>query len=494
MKSRITLLLALVLCLGALAAGQVQKPSELKYPPLQYEPPDPAAFRSAGASGLRAYVQEDRGLPLFNISALVNFGNLYVPKEKAGLGAVMGRTLIPGGTQAVEGSVIEERIDFLGGTLYFMVGERTSTLSLSVLSKDLDEGLKIFFDVLRRPEFREAPLNLAKARLVEELRQANDQPSEILSREYEKLLYGDHPLTWRPTKATYEGVTAADLKAFHDQYFVPGNVILAASGDFAKADLLAKIEKEAAGWENRSVAIPAIPAEFPKPEPGVYFVQKQINQGYISLGHLGLEDTNPDYYAVQVMNFILGGGSFTSRITTKVRSDEGLSYNQGSRFMYRWGFPGTFSGFVQTKSSTVGYAISLIEKEIDRIRTQPVSDAEMETAVNYYLESFSSGFESPQMTMASFAELEMTGKPMDYYRKYRDHIRAVTKARVQEVANKYIHPDRFVVLIVGDWEPCNAGGDKWPGPLDKLGPVHRIPLADPMTGEIPAEAPKPETK
>jgi predicted Zn-dependent peptidase len=490
MNKKIALLLAIVLCLGAVALGQAQKPSDLKFPPLQYEPPDPAAFRSAGASGLRAYVQEDHTLPLFTISALVNFGNLYVPKEKEGLGNVMSRTLIQGGTKATEGPVIEERIDFLGGSLNFFVGERTSTLTLSVLSKDQEEGLRLFFDVLRNPEFREAPLSLAKARLIEDLRQANDQPSEILGREYEKLLYGDHPLTWRPTKATYEGITAADLRAFHGQYFVPGNIILAASGDFAKADLLARIEKEAAGWENRKVAVPAIPTEFPKPEPGVYFVQKQINQGYISLGHLGLEDTNPDYYAVQVMNFILGGGSFTSRITTKVRSDEGLSYNQGSRFGYRWGFPGTFSGFVQTKSSTVGYAVSLIENEIDRMRTQPVSDAEMETAVNYFLESFSSGFESPQMTMAAFAELEMTGKPMDYYKKYRDHIRAVTKARVQEVANKYIHPDRFVVLIVGDWEPCNAGGDKWPGPLDKLGKVHRIALADPMTGELPAETPK----
>ncbi len=101
----------------------------------------------------------------------------------------------------------------------------------------------------------------------------------------------------------------------------------------------------------------------------MYFVQKKINQGYISLGHLGIEDTNPDYYAVQVMNFILGGGSFTSRITTKVRSDEGLAYNTGSRFTYRWGFPGTLSGYVQTKSATVGYAISLILKEFERIRT-----------------------------------------------------------------------------------------------------------------------------
>jgi zinc protease len=183
------------------------------------------------------------------------------------------------------------------------------------------------------------------------------------------------------------------------------------------------------------------------------------------------------------MNFILGGGSFTSRITTKVRSDEGLSYNQGSRFTYRWGFPGTFSGYVQTKSSTVGYAISLILAEFDRIRKEPVSDAEMETAINYYLESFADTFQSAQATMSSFANLEMTGKPMDYYKTYRSKIQAVTLARVQEVATKYLHPDKASIMIVGDFEPCNKGGDKWPGPLDKLGKVHRINLTDPMTGE-----------
>ena len=364
-----------------------------------------------------------------------------------------------------------------------MVGERTSTLTLSVLSKDLDEGLATFFDVLRNPEFREEPLKLAKARLVEQLRQANDQPNGVLNREYEKLLYGDDPLTWQPTKATYEGVTAADLKAFHAKYFSPKNIILAVSGDLSKAALKAKIDKLAAGWKGGAVAFPALPKAFPSPEPGVYFIQKAINQGYISLGHLGLEDTNPDYFAVQVMNFILGGGSFTSRITTKVRSDEGLSYNQGSRFTYRWGLPGTFSGYVQTKSSTVGYAISLILAEFDRIRQAPVTDAEMETAINYYLESFADNFQSPQTTMSNFANLEMTGKPMDYYKTYLAKIRAVTKARVQEVATKYIQPGQIAMMIVGDWEPCNKGGEKWPGPLDKLGKVHKVNLIDPMTGQ-----------
>ncbi|HPW16817.1 MAG TPA: pitrilysin family protein [Candidatus Aminicenantes bacterium] len=483
MKRAIITILVLLTAGAGFAPAQAKHPSELKYPALKYEPPSPAAFRVVYAGGLRAYVQPDKSLPLFNITAVVNCGDLYVPKDKTGLGRVLGDQLIKGGTATREGQAIEDRVDFLGGTLSFMVGERTASLSLSVLSKDLDEGLALFFDVLRNPAFREEPLKLAKARFVEQLRQANDNPSQVLSREFDRLLYGDNALTWQATKATYEGVAAADLKAFHARYFKPGNVILAVSGDFDKAALKAKIEKLTAGWKGGAVAFPALPTSFPAPEPGVYFIQKAINQGYISLGHLGLEDTNPDYYAVQVMNFILGGGSFTSRITSKVRSDEGLSYNQGSRFTYRWGLPGTFSGYVQTKSETVGYAISLILDEFDRIRREPVSDAEMETAVNYYLESFADSFQSPQSTMMSFANLEMTGKPMDYYKNYRARIQAVTKAKVQEAAGKYIRPDTAVILIVGDFEPCDKGGDKWPGPLAKLGKLHRIQLTDPMTGQ-----------
>lgn len=480
-----TLATMLAICILCVSAGltQVQKPSDLKFPPLKYDPPNPRDFRTEFASGLRGYIQEDHSLPLFNISAIINFGDLYVPREKQGLDSVMSETLIDGGTKTKEGTVIKERIEFLGGSLSFRADERTSTLSLSILSKDADEGLDIFFDVLMNPEFREAPLNLAKVRLIQRLRQANDQPSEILSREYERLIYGDHPLTWQPDKTTYESIAGADLKAIHAQYFFPKNIILAASGDFNKSKLKAKIDKIVANWQNKKVTIPSFSKKFPEPEPGVYFIQKSINQGYISLGHLGIEETNPDYFAVQVMNFVLGGGSFTSRIVTKVRSDEGLAYNTGSRFRYHWGYPGTFSGYVQTKSSTVGYAISLIIKEFNRIRKEPVSDDEMETAINYYLESFSNSFESPQATMSTFANLEMTGKPMDYYNTYRDKIKSVTKANVQKVANKYIRPDKAAIMIVGDFEPCNKGEDQWPGPLDKLGKVHMVKLKDPMTGK-----------
>jgi len=483
MKKTLTTILAIAFVFVALGLGQATRPSDLKYPPLKYDPPGPKAFRTEFAGGLRGYVQEDHALGLVNISALVNFGALDVPKGKTGLSQLLSGTLIRGGTKTKEGSALEERIDFLGGTLNFMAGERTSQLSLSILSKDLDEGLRIFFDVLMNPEFREDAVKLAKARLIDQLRQANDQPSTVLSREFERLLYGDQPLTWEPTKSTYDGITAADLKTIHAKYFFPKNIILAASGDFTKADLKAKVNLAAAAWKNRAVQFPTLVRIFPTVEPGVYFIQKAINQGYVSIGHLGLEDSNPDYFAVQVMNFILGGGSFSSRITTKVRSNEGLSYNQGNRFTFRWGFPGTFSGYVQSKSATVGYAISLILNELDRIRKEPVTDAEMETAVNYYLESLADSFQTPQITMSNFANLEMTGRPMDYYKTYRDKIKAVTKAKIQEAARKYIHPDKLAIMIVGDWEPCNKGMDKWPGPLDKLGKVHRLTLADPVTGE-----------
>jgi zinc protease len=479
MKKTLATLFAIVFLMVSLGLAQAQKPSDLKFPPLKFDPPDPKAFRTEFANGLRGYVQEDHTLPLFNISAIVNFGGLYLPKDKQGLDSLMSATMIRGGTKTRDGDAIQERIDFLGGSLGFNVGDRTSTLSLSVLSKDIDEGLGIFFDVLMNPEFREAALNLAKPRLIQQLRSANDQPSGVLSREYEKLLYGDGPLTWQPTQKTYEAVTPADMKAVHAEYFFPRNMIFVATGDFKKAELKAKIDKYVSGWKNKTVS-----KNFPNPEPGVYFVQMPINQGYIDIGHLAIEDTNPDYFAVQVMNFILGGGSFSSRITMKVRSDEGLSYSQGSRFSYRWGFPGTFSGFVQTKSETVGYAISLILAEINRIRKELVSDAEMETAINYYLESFPSSFESAQSTQSTFANLEMTGKPMDYYKTYRDKISAVTKAKVLEVAQKYLHPEKMVILIVGNWEPSNKGSDKWPGPLEKLGKVHRLTLPDPLTGEI----------
>jgi len=478
----------IILLIGMAAAiagfGQIVHPRDLKYPPLTFTPPDPLQFRSVLGDGLRTYVVVDHSVPVVNVTAYVRFGALYDAEEKTGLADLMGPTLIKGGTATRTGEEIEKRIDFLGGNLSFRpVNEQVAALSLSILSKDLDEALAIFFDVLRSPEFRDDSLTIAKGRILENLRQANDQPRTVLSREYERLLYGDHPLTRNPLKSTVDALTRTDLKTAHTDYFYPKNTILAVSGDFQPAVLKKSLAKLARGWKNRNTVFPVAAKTFPTVPPGVYFIQKKINQGYISMGHMGIEESDPDYFAVQVMNFILGGGSFTSRITSKVRSDEGLAYNCGSRFNIRPRFPGTFSGYVQTKSSTVGYAIELIRREFERIRKEPVQDQEMETALNFYQESFANLFASPAQVAESLAQLEMDGKPFDYYKTYRQKYNQVTKEMVMAAAQKFIHPDRLAVMIVGDWDACNVKSEKFQQTLEVFGPIHKIALIDFITGK-----------
>ena len=154
MKRSLVFIVLLGLLLTGLGFGQAQKPSDLKFAPLSFNPPDPQAFRTVYAGGLRAYVAEDRNLPIVTGSALIHFGGLYLPQDKQGLEALLSQTLIRGGTKTREGTAIEERLDFLGGSLSCKGAERTSTLTRHFLSKDLHQGLDLFSDVLRHPKFR----------------------------------------------------------------------------------------------------------------------------------------------------------------------------------------------------------------------------------------------------------------------------------------------------------------------------------------------------
>ncbi len=480
LMKRIAFTLALAVLLGIASLPAQSTPDQLVFPTLSYTPPAPQSFQVAFSSGIRGYLMEDHSLPIVDLTAVIPYGSIDDPKEKTGLAQLLQSSLLKGGTEKRDGASLEERLDFLGATLNLRVSDQTSTLSLSILSKDLEEGLDIFFDLLRHPAFRPESLTIAKGRMIEELKRANDSPKPVLEREYAKLLYGDHPLAWQPDRKTVESITVEDLKEVAARHFVPQGIVLAGSGDFRKTDLIRQVNRFVKGWQGAPASRTTLARTFPPIEPGVYFVQKKINQGYVNMGHLGISEDNPDYPAVQVMNFILGAGSFTSRITTKVRSDEGLAYNTGSKFTYTWGFPGLFAGYVQTKSNSTGYAISLIGKEFERIRNEPVSDAEMKTAIHYFLESFPEQFTTPSRTMTQFATFDVLKRPLDYFKNYTANIGKVDKARVQEVARKYIDPGKLAICVVGDWESCNQPSEKYPQNLESFGKIHRIELKDPM--------------
>ncbi|MBC7185915.1 MAG: insulinase family protein [Calditrichaeota bacterium] len=465
------------------ATAQIpQHPSQLSFRPLHFEPPKAKDYRTVLTNGMVVYIMEDHTLPTVDIQATIRTGSLYDPRDKVGLARMAGEVMRTGGTNNISGDDLDERLAFLGASIRTMIGTTSGSASMSCLARDRDEVLKLYADVLMNPAFAEDKIKLYKDEAIERLKTKNDQPRAVLEREFRKLLYGDHPLVWEQTKASIEGITRQDLLDFHHTYFVPNNIILAVAGDFQREEMLQKLEEAFAGWQRRQVTLPRIPEVVAKNRPGVFMIQKQINQGYVNVGHFGIKDTNPDVFAINVMNFILGGGSFTSRITSKVRSDEGLAYNTGSRFANEHLFPGTFYGYVQTKSQTVYYAISLILKEFERIRREPVSDEEMETAKNYFLDSFPDRFSTAIGTMSTFASLEYDGFPLDYLDTYCAKIRAVTKEDVLRVAKKYIKPGEMTIMVVGDIEACKKGDEKHPGTLDQLGRITEIKLPDPLTG------------
>jgi predicted Zn-dependent peptidase len=251
--------------------------------------------------------------------------------------------------------------------------------------------------------------------------------------------------------------------------------------------MTAKLDKAMANWPNRPVTVSAVPKPAFTPKPAVYLVDKKdVNQGRVRMGHLGTTLSNPDHLAIGVMNGILGGAGFTSRITTRVRSDEGLAYSAGSSFPSGVYYDGVFSAGFQSKSGTVAQAISIVLEEIDHIRKEKVKPEELATEINYSTEQLSRRFATAQQKAAQFANDDYQKLPADYWQKYRDRLRALTPEEVQRVAQKYLQPDKLVILAVGNVDAMLKGDpDKTQYQLSKFGSIERIPLPDPLTMVYP---------
>ncbi len=494
------LLLALTLLAGAPAAllaqtarqpGIPARPEELKYATLTYNPPKRDRYRHVLSNGVVVYAVEDHDLPLVNISTLVRTGSYLDPAGKEGLAALVGTQVRAGGTQKMTAEQFDEAADFLAAQISSLVGSTQGSANLNLLAKDLDKGLALYFDMLRTPAFQEDRLKLAKSQILQQMERRNDSTTAIEAREWGRLLYGsEHFSTKETTKASIESITRQDLVDFHQKYYHPGGFIIAASGDFKTPELLAKLEAAFKGWPSNKLAVPDVPKPTQTPVAGIYTIHKpDVNQGRVSIGHTGTTRDNPDAYALEIMNDILGGGGFTSRIMSRVRSDEGLAYSAGSSYGMGVYYPGTFRASFQSKSATTAQAIRIVLDEIDRIRTSKVSAEELETAKNSAIETFPRIFSTAAQIAGTFAQDEYTKRPADYWDTYRQRIAAVTADDVQRVAQKYLDPSKLVILVVGNIDDITKGNPDHPEySLTKLastGQIRRIPLPDPLTMVYP---------
>jgi predicted Zn-dependent peptidase len=488
----------LVLAPASAAAQTAQRPSDiparpeqLKFVPLNYTPPKREQYRHVLSNGIVVYAVENHDLPLVNVSTLVRTGSYLDPAGKEGLAALVGSQLRAGGTTTKTAEQFDEAADFLAATISSSIGSTQGSTGLNVLAKDLDAGFALYFDMLRNPGFQEDRLKLAKSQVLQAMERRNDRTDAIEDREWTRLIRGaEHFSAKDPTKPSIESITREDLIAFHRKNFNPANFIFAVSGDFDTRQLLAKLEAATKDWPTPSQPAPEVPKPSHTPVAGVYAVHKaDVNQGRVTLGHLGSMRDNPDAFALSIMNDILGGGGFTSRITSRVRSDEGLAYSAGSGYGLGVYYPGVFEASFQSKSATTAQAIDIILEEIRRIRTTKVSAEELETAKNYAVEIFPRFFSTAAQIAGTFAQDEYTRRPADYWDKYRERIRAVTADDVQRVAQKYLQPDQLVILVVGNLDDITKGNpDKPQYSLTKIsnGRVTRIPLPDPLTLTYPS--------
>jgi zinc protease len=459
------------------------RPEKIAFPPLAFEPPDPAAYRRDLPGGVVAFLIPDRSLPLVDVRFMFRAGTYLEPVGKEGLAAAVGSMLRRGGAGDLDAPTLDEELDFLAAELSTGASEYELTASLDTLSQNLDRSLDLLVSILRRPRFQADRFALWKSEVLEGLKQRNDDAGDILDREWMAIVYGrDHFKAREITKTSLDGLTEADLRGFQAKWLHPANLVIGVSGDFDPEAMTKKLTKALEGWTAADKA-PLPPAPTHAIAPGLYRVEKDIPQGKVFIGMRSLKRDDPDYHAVMVMSHILGQGGFTSRITRRVRSDEGLAYDAGSAVIPGAYFPGEFRASYQSKSPTVALAAKIILEEIERIRTAPVEASELEVSKGALIETFPKQFESPSATLTLFMSDHFTGRTYAWWKAYREKVRAVTPDDIKRVAQKHLDPAKMALLVVGKWSDIHGGDAR--ANMDALfgGKSIELPLRDPLTLE-----------
>lgn len=464
-----------VLCwmsVAVCAQDVVQDYEQLKYPKLR-DIKVPEVERVTLPNGMRLFLLEDHKLPLISISVRIRAGSMYETADKIGLAAITGAVIRIGGTKTKTGDEIDEELERIAAFVETSIGLDSGRASVSILKKNVDTGLAILADVLMHPEFREDKIALAKMQLRSAISRRNDSSGQIASREFDKLIYGPDSVYARHIEhATIDNITRGDLVAFHKRYFGPNRMMMAVWGDFQTKEIIEKIKKAFEGWDKIDLNLPEEPEVDYDYRKTLNLIRKQdINQSNIILGHIGGLMSDPDHFALTLMNRILGS-SFTGRLFQNVRSRQGLAYSVSGAYGMHYSHPGAFSVGCQTKSESTVRAIRAMIGEVHKMRHEEVTDEELAIAKESYLNSFVFNFDTKGEIIMRLMIYEYYGYPTDFLQKTKERVEQVTRADVLRVARKHLRPDKVHILVVG--RP-----DDFDEPLLVLGKVNELDITIP---------------
>lgn len=446
------LLLLFVSGAGAQTQPSPDIPPSWKQVPIpalhQFHPQEPR--RVELPNGLVIFLEEDHELPLIDGSIRIRGGRRDEPADKTGLSEIYAEVWRTGGTKTKTGDELDDLLEMRAARVEASPGIDSVSLAWSSLKEDFDQVLPIVVDLLENPEFRQEKIDLAKEEIASVISRRNDDVEQIAGREATRLAYGrDNPYARIPEPYTIAAISRDDLLNWHSRTVAPNNMILGIVGDFDSAAMEKKL-RDAFGKLPRGHAFVAPNITFHDPVSGIYFVGKNdVNQSTIEMVDLGIERRDPDYYAVEVMNELFGGG-FSSRLFSHIRTREGLAYSVGGGIGAGFDHPGVMRFTVATKSGSTAAAIDALKKEVTELLQGGVKEDEVQKAKDSMLNSFIFAFDSRGKVLAERMAYEFYGYPADFLERYRAGIEKVTVADVNRVARKYIHPEKLATLVVGN--------------------------------------------
>ncbi len=403
-------------------------------------------------NGLTLLVAERHNLPVVMVTVGIKAGSLVEPEEKAGLANLTAR-LLTAGTKKRRASQINEEVEFVGASLSASGGKDYATVALSVLKKDLDLGFDLLSDIILNPMFPEDELNKKRERIKGSLKAQEDEPKFVASKAFKKAVFGSHPYGRSTTgsSGTLDKIKRYDLVDFHSDYYAPNNAIMSVVGDITLEEAMNLLKKYFSEWHAKELKVISLQKIERIRGRKIISIDKDLTQANIILGHTGISRNDPDYYKVSVMNYILGGGGFASRLMQNVREEKGLVYDIHSFFAANK-YGGSFQAGLQTKNESANVAIEEVLKEIKKIRNRPVSDAELSDAKAFLTGSFPMRIETSRRIADFLVAVEYYGLGIDYIDNYPVYINSVTKKDVIGVAKKYLDPDKFILVVVADEE------------------------------------------
>ena len=401
-------------------------------------------------NGLKLIVVEHHELPVAVFMLEVKTGASNDPGNLAGL-ASFTADLLTRGTKSRSAIDIAEEIDFVGGNLGSSAGWDQSNVICQVLTRHFETGLDLFADVALNPVFQKSEIERLRTRAISGYLKSREDPAYLANEYFAEYLYGNHPFGYKVsgTDKTLKNLKRSNIVDYYSAYFVPNNSVLIVAGDVNSDEIFKALEEKFGDWKKRD--IPAVDLPEPKAPEGlkILLVNKpDATQSQIRMGHLGIARSNEDYFSISLMNYIYGGGGFSSRLMKTVRAEMGLTYHIRSRFDYRK-LPGPFGITTFTKNESAGEAVKEILKQMVLYQEQAAEAEELADAQSFYTGSYPMRFETPNQIAGQLMQVELYDLGDDYIETYRDKVRAVTIEDVKMMAGRYLHPDNMAIVVVG---------------------------------------------